>query len=208
MSILSGLDKKSIKVENIAKKALKDKEVLSELLDGVLSKEERIRFNCFNVLLHISEKHPKTLYHKWDFFKKLLVSDNTYFKYIAIHIITNLTRIDSENKFDKIFNMYYSLLDDQSVIPASHVAGNSGKIVCAKPKLKTRITNRLLSIDQTHHSPERRDLIKGYAIESFDQYFDEAKDKKKILEFVEKQLKAKSPKTKKIAKRFLKKWEK
>ncbi|KPL04436.1 MAG: hypothetical protein AMJ90_01025 [candidate division Zixibacteria bacterium SM23_73_2] len=208
MSTLSGLDKKSINIENVARKALKDKEVLSELLEGVLSRKERIRFNCFNVLLYISEKHPKALYPKWDFFKKLLASDNTYFKYIAIHIITNLAKIDEKNKFEKIYEKFYNLLDDKSLIPASHVAGNSGKIVNAKPKLKTRITNRLLSIDKTHHSPERRDLIKSYAIESFDQYFKEAKDKKKILEFVKKQLNAKSPKTKKIAKRFLKKWEK
>jgi len=206
MSILFDLDKKSIDIEGVANKALKDKEVLCELLEGVLSKKEKIRFNCFNVLLHISEKHPKALYSKWNFFAKLLSSDNTYLKYIAIHIIANLTRIDTKNKFEKIFNKYYKLFDDKSMIPASHVAGNSGKIVRAKPKLQIRITNRLLSIDKTHHHPERKDLIKGYAIESLDEYHKEVKNKKKILEFVKRQLKAKSPKTKKIAKEFLKKW--
>ena len=50
-------------------------------------------------------------------------------------------------------------------------------------------------------------MIKGYAIESFSQYFGEAGDKKKIMEFVRKQLNSKSPKTKKLAKEFLEKWE-
>ena len=47
------------------------------------------------------------------------------------------------------------------------------------------------------------DLIKGYAIESFGEYFEEARDKDRIIEFVRQQLNSKSPKTRKIAKKFL-----
>jgi hypothetical protein len=61
-----------------------------------------------------------------------------------------------------------------------------------------------LNIDKTHHNPERRDLVKGAAIESFKEYYEEAKNKKKILDFVKKQLKSRSPKTKKIANEFIK----
>ena len=49
--------------------------------------------------------------------------------------------------------------------------------------------------------------MKAGAIEAFDEYFEEAKDKKKILEFVKDQLKCRSPKTKKKATEFLRKWE-
>jgi len=49
--------------------------------------------------------------------------------------------------------------------------------------------------------------VKAGAIEALDEYFEEAKDKKKILEFVKDQLKCTSPKTRKKAKEFLKKWE-
>jgi hypothetical protein len=197
--------RKNISVESVAKRALKDKEVLSEVLEGLTSKKETIRFNSFKILLLISENHPKVLYPKWDFFAELLSSDNTYHKYVAIYIIANLTRADTKNKFEKIFAKYYNLLNDKSVIPAAHVAGNSGKIAKAKPKLQTNVTNKLLGIDKTYHDPERRDLIKGYVIESFSEYFDEAKNKKRIIEFVEKQLNSKSPRTKKKAKEFLKK---
>jgi len=205
--MLPDLSKKDVSVESVAKEALRDEEVLSELLQGILSKKETIRYNCFKALLLISEKHPEVLYHKWDFFIELLSSDNTYWKYIAIYIIANLIRIDTKNKFEKIFDKFYHLLNDKSVIPAAHLAGNSGKIAQAKPKLQTKITNKLLSIDKTHHAPERRDLIKGYAIESFSEYFEKAENKNKIIDFVKKQLDCKSPKTRKIAKQFLKKWD-
>jgi hypothetical protein len=200
------LSQKNPDIKSIAKKALKDKKLLSELLENLLSKKETLRFNSFNVLLLISEKHPKVLYPKWDFFVKLLGSDNAYHMYIAIYIIANLTRVDTKNKFEKIFNKYYSLLDDKRIVPPSHVAFNSGKIVKAKPKLQNKITSKLLNIDRIHHSAERKALIKSYVIEAFDQYFEETKDKKKIIEFVKKELKSKSPKTRKIATEFLDKW--
>jgi len=200
------MDKKSIDIESVAEEAVKGDNVLAELLEGILSRKETIRYNSFKVLLLISEEHPELLCPKWDFFVGSLESDNTSHKYIAIYIIANLARFDKENNFEKIFDKYYNLLDDKSIIPAGHVAGNSGKIARARPELQTRITDRLLSIDDTHHEPERRELIKGYAIESFSEYFEEAENKEEIIEFVKKQLNNKSPRTRKKAKEFLEKW--
>ena len=74
--------------------------------------------------------------------------------------------------------------------------------------METSITTKLLNIDRTHYDPDRKDLIKGYAIEAFSEYFEEAENKKGIIEFVKNQLKAKSPRTRKKAKEFLKKWKK
>lgn len=199
--MLSELSEKSANVESVAEKALMDERVLSELLEGILCKKETIRFNSFKVLLFLSEKHPKVIYPNWDFFAGLLDSDNTYLKFIAIHIIANLVKVDTKNKFEKIFTKYYNLLND-SVVVAGHVTANSGKIARAKPKLQIKITNKLLNIDKTNQ--KHKDLIKAGAIESFSQYFEKAKDKKKMIEFVRAQLNCKSPKTRKIAERFLK----
>jgi hypothetical protein len=205
--MLNELNRKNVNVKKVAQDALEDKAILADLLEGVLAKKEKIRFNCFRVLLFISEKHPRVLYTQWDFFMRLLHSDNTYLKYIAIYIIANLTLDDPEGKFERVFNRYYALLDDKSMIPASHVAANSTKIAEAKPHLQTRIVNRLLSVDKTHHKPERKDLIKSYVIEAFAELIKGASNKKKMIEFVKEQLEAKSPKTRKKAKEFLRKWE-
>jgi len=192
-------------MDNLAGKAAEDSKALAALLQEVLSKKEAIRHNAFKALLSISEEHPEVLYPEWDFFADLIGSDNTSFKYIAVYIIANLTKVDKQNRFEKIFEKYYSLLDDESVIPAAHVAGNSGKIAKAKPGLQSKITDKLLGIDKTHHALGRKELIKGYAIEAFGEYFAEAEDKRVILEFVEKQQNSKSPRTKKAAQKFLEK---
>jgi hypothetical protein len=183
--------------------ALKDEKVLQELLDGVLSKKDAVRYGSFKALNVLSEKHPERLYGKWDFFVDLMRSGNTHRKYIAIYIIANLTKADAENKFEKLFDAYYGLLGDKSVIPAAHVAVNSGKIALAKPGLLAEITNRLLDIDNTVQ--RHKDLVKASAIEAFEAYFEQSEDKARIIEFVKAQLNCDSPKTRKKAKEFLKK---
>jgi len=197
------LNNKNIDIETIAKKAQKDNKLLAELLDNLRIKNETIRYNSHKVLFYISEQQPKVLYPKWDFFTDLLDSDNTYHKLSSVQLLANLTKADTNGKFEKTFDKFYNLLDDKSFITAVYVAAASGMIAKAKPKLQTKITNRLLNIDQTHHDPERRDLIKGSAVDSFRAYFEEARNKRKIIDFVKKQLKSKSPKSKKIAKEFL-----
>ena len=192
--------------DEIAKKAIEDQKLLSKLLEGILSSEDEIRYPSFKALLIISEEHPEVLYPKWDFFVGLVTSDNSYKKLIALRLIANLTKADTENKFEEIFDDYYSILDEDKTMTAGHLAGNSGKIAKAKPNLQSKITNKLLNIDNTHRG-KQKELIKAYAINAFDEYYDEAKDKKKILEFIKKQLESESPKTRKKAKEFLEKWE-
>jgi hypothetical protein len=199
----TNLNNKSIKIKAFAKKVLKDDKLLAELLDNLWSKNETIRYNSHKVLLFLSQEHSTALYPKWDYLTKFLESDNTYHKLSAIHLLANLIKVDKDGKFEKIFNKFYGLLDDKSFITAAYVAGASGKIAVAKPKLQTRITNRLLSIDKTHHEQERKDLVKASIIEAFQEYFDQTRNKKRILEFVKKQLNCKSPKTRKTAKEFL-----
>jgi len=200
------LKDKNMNVENMAEKALGDERILSELLDNLRIREETVRHNSSKVLNLISQKNPDVLYLQWDYFVELLLSDHTYWKLSVIPVIANLTGVDTENKFEDVLDKFFGLLNDKSMITAAWIAANSGKIAKAKPDLQSRITNTLLSIDRTHHDPERKDLIKAGAIESFEEYFEEAIDKKRILKFVKKQLECKSPKTRKLAKDFLMKW--
>jgi len=203
--MLADLTKKSMSVESVTRKALKDKQIFSDLFEGIKFKNETIRYNSFKVLMRLSEEHPEVLYPKWDFFVGMLDSPNSYWRLSAVRLIANLTKVDTKNKFERIFDKYYSLLND-SVIVAIYLVGDSGKIARAKPKLQTKITNKLMSIDKTQQ--KHKDLVKGAAIEAFSDYFEEAEDKKRIIDFVKAVLKGESPKARKIAKEFLSKWDK
>jgi hypothetical protein len=185
---------------------LTENENLSQLLEDIFSKKDKIRSNSFNILIELSEEQPEVLYLKWDFFVSLLDSNNHYQRYISINILANLVKVDSKNKFENVFDRYFSNLDGERTMVAGQAALNSGKIAKMKPNLQTQITNRLLNIEKTHQG-KQIELIKGYVIEAFNEYFEESSDKNKILNFVKRQLESKSPKTRKLANKFLRKWD-
>lgn len=189
----------------LAKKAIENKKIFNELLVRILSKEDEIRYPSFKILLVISEEYPEVLYPKWDFLADLLKSNNSYKKLIALRLIANLTKADTENKFEEIFDDYYEILNEDKTMTAAHLAGNSGKIAKAKSNLQSKITDKLVNIDNTYRG-RQKELIKSYIIEAFDEYYEVSEDKEKIIEFVKKQLDSDSPKTKKKAEEFLKKW--
>lgn len=200
------LNNESASIESIVSKALKDEETLSEVFKGIFSDNAKVKYRCAKVLRNLSQTNPETLYPKWSFFVEMLESENTFLKSDAIFIIANLARVDWEKKFERIFQTYYGLLDDKSMVTAANLVKISPVIAKAKPALQSEVTNRLLSIDETHHGPECKNVIKGHAILALAKYFEDSKDKKKILQFMKKELSNTRPATRKKAERFLKKW--
>jgi hypothetical protein len=190
---------------------LADNPDIEALKRGVLTKKQPLKNNSFKTLLAMAQENPGILYTDWDFFAGLIEPDKgADTKYIGLYIIAHLTAADNEGKFKKLFDSFYALLDDDSLIPAAHVSLVSGIIVNNLPELESRITNKLLEIEATHHAPGRRDLIKSYIIEAFDTYFDKitnSADRKRILAYITAQQECLSPKTEKCARAFIKKWE-
>lgn len=203
--MISGLNKKDIDVDYYVNELLKNKNLTSEYLDGLLLKHSAYVENCFKVLDIISEKNPEFLYPHWDFFINHMRSANNYHKTHAIIIISNLTAIDKQKKFESVFDEFYDNLKSNKTIVPMYLLKYSSRIVNNKPYLEDRITNILLNIDQIHPG-KQIELVKSAVIESFSEFFTKSKNKEKIINFVEKQLKTTSPKTKKIAKDFLNKY--
>ncbi|MFB0534155.1 MAG: hypothetical protein ACETWR_04130 [Anaerolineae bacterium] len=194
-------DKEHPNLQKAMQLALADEKILKGILDGIVSKDEVYRYNCFKVLVQISESQPLVLYPEWDYFIALLDSSNAYHRSIAVQILANLTPADAQYRFEAIFDRYFDLLDDEKIIVTRSLVQSAGTIARAKPSLQARIVERLLGIDETHH--KHKDLIKGDAIQSFQVFFEDYPDKERILGFVEQQLQCSSPKTRKTAKAFL-----
>jgi hypothetical protein len=51
------------------------------------------------------------------------------------------------------------------------MAQKAGKIALARPDLQEQVTARLLAVEQTHHTPERQELLKADVIQSLGEYF-------------------------------------
>ena len=210
--LLQKLGDKSITKDQLLEKVKHNYDLIPELLNGISSSKPTIRYGCGKILMDISEVKPEKLYPYMDFFINLLESKYRILTWNAIIIIANLTKIDNENKFESIFEKYYSLLENDYMVTVANVVGNSGKIALAKPHLTQKITDKLLTVENIsttpHLSEECKRVVIEHAIRSLNMFFPQIKQKDKVILFVKKHLNS-SRKTLQIeSENFLKKWDK
>ena len=181
---------------------------IEEGLQGLQSENAKMRDQYFYTLLSISETFPEQLYPNWETMVSILRKPEVSNKYVAIHLIANLVRVDTEEKFEMIFDEFYQLITHESPVVSAHIAGVSGKIIRSKPHLQQQITSLLLNIDNVNRC-RHPELLKSYVIQAFDDCFDmiSTKEQTSVIQFVKNQINSESPKTRKTAKAFLEKWK-
>lgn len=162
------------------------------LVKGMYSVKPSIRYGCGKVLMDLSETHAVEVYPYIDSFIELLDSKYRIIKWNSMAIIANISIIDKEKKIDFIFEKYSSFLRDEYMITVANTIENLGKIALAKPYLTQKITAEILRVEKIkltpHLTEECRRVIAEKAIGSFDLFFDNIDEKKKVLSFVERQM--------------------
>lgn len=187
------------------KKAMDNPDYLKILIDNLLSKDDEVRFSSFQTLLKISEKNPNILYKHWEYFGKMLTSKNSYHQYIAIHLLANLTKIDSENKFDKIYENYFGILNRGKTMTSGHAIEKAGIIAKFKKQYQSKITSLLLNFEDIY-TGKQTELMKAAVIQAFSHFFEQSNRKEEIINFVKQSEKSSSPKAQKLATEFLLKY--
>jgi hypothetical protein len=209
--LLQKLENKTMTKQQLLKKVKQNYGLIPEILGGISSSKPAIRYGCAKVLMDLSEEEPEQLYSNMDFFINLLESKYRILTWNAIIIISNLTKVDKEKKFDSIFNKYYSYLDDEYMVSVANVVGNSGKIALAKPYLTQKITDKLLKVENIsitpHLSEECKRVITQHAIKTFDTFFPQIEQKDKVISFVKKHINSSRESLRTESEKFLKKWD-
>lgn len=208
--LLQKLGDKSLSKERLFQKVKQNDDLIPEIIAGVSSPKPAIRYGCGKILMDVSEEHPEKLYPFMDFFVTLLDSKYRILTWNAMCIIANLSKVDKEKKFEKIFEKYFSFLQNDYMVTVANVVGNSGKIARAKPDLTQRIVEKLLTVEQLattpHLSEECKKVIAEHAIGSFDMFFPQIQQKDKVLAFVKKHRNSPRESLRTAANNFLEKW--
>jgi hypothetical protein len=190
--LLSGLEDKSLTKGRLHQIVEHNLELIPVLVKGMYSLKPSIRYGCGKVLMDLSENYPGEIYPYIDSFIELLDSKYRIITWNSMAIIANMAPIDKEKKIDSIFEKYSSFLRDEYMITVANVIENLGKIALAKPYLTQKITAKILSVEKIkltpHLTEECRRVIAEKAIGSFDLFFDNIDEKKKVLSFVERQV--------------------
>ncbi|HEX9974112.1 MAG TPA: hypothetical protein VGD14_18730, partial [bacterium] len=124
-SSLQQLAKKETTAEAITDNVIQNPDLLPEIFQGLNAEKANVKYGCLKVLRLISEQQPAMLYPHFNFFVDLLDSEVTFFKWGTILIIANLTSVDLNDKFEKIFDKYFAPITGHVMIPASNIIGSA-----------------------------------------------------------------------------------
>ena len=211
MNISKELDKKGADIAKVAAAAIKKPELIAECIEGVKAPKGTLRYGYEKVLRLISEQRPELVYPYFADFVAMMDHPNSFLKWGAILTIANLTAVDEDGRFEKIFNKYYAPIKGPVMVSAANAIGGSAKIAFSKPTLTEQIVREILKVEKakfTKHdqpSPECRNVAIGQAIDTFGQIFVQIENKGPVIKFVKRQLTNTRPKVVKKAEQFLKK---
>lgn len=203
--LISKIADKNVNINEFAKLIIKDNQKRDEIVYLMLNSNKiMVYYHSYYILSKASETRPDLFYKYWEDFISLLHHENSYHRDFGLTLIANLTEVDEENRFLKIFDDYFKHLNDVKFTTAKHCVQNTAKILANKACLKEDIINILLDIDNLCDFPKKqKSLLKSGIIEVFDKFYDDLENKDNINEFVKRQLDNISPKTKKSAKNFV-----
>jgi hypothetical protein len=205
-AIMEQIGQKGSDKEEVAERVIGEPGLLKTVIEGLSARPAAIKYGCSKILRIISQKKPELLYPSFDFFVQRLDIDNTFLKCDAILILANLTSVDSDNKFEAIFDRYFAPIKGPTLIVAANIIGSAARIALSKPELTDRIVGKLLKVENAKYQTEEcRNIALGQAIDSFDEFFERIGDKERVRRLVKKQLRNTRKSTAKKAAQFLKK---
>jgi hypothetical protein len=208
-SILQQLRTKRIDVATGADRLVADSDSIPELVEALQTERSSAKYAYEKVLRLVSERRPELIYPHFNAVAALLDHENSFLKWGAIMTMANLTAVDTEGRFETLFDRYYAPICGPTMVTASNIIGSSPRIVQAKPHLTQRVTTEILKVEKAqyqHHgspSPECRNVVLGQAIDAFDPFFDRIDDKAAVFAFVKRQLTNTRKQVVKKAERFL-----
>ena len=178
------------------------------LIENLKSNEDTLRFNSFLLAQSIARDEGALLYPFWEELAAMLKDSNNFHRSIAIQILAALCPIDQEDKFESIKEDYFGNLHSGSIMTIRYLIQSTTAIFLAKPNLQPYLMNILLHIEKhVNLKPERIDLLRNDILIVFEEIWGKIDEKEPLIEFAEKAIQVQSPKTKKQAREFLKKYK-
>lgn len=207
--LIKDIADKNVDIDRYVELVLSNTDIRSTVVDNILNNPSiMVYYHCYNIISKASEKEPSLFYEYWNDFALLLNHRNSYHRDIGLTIIANLTKVDNENLFLFIYDTYIELFNDIKFMTAECFVKNLKKVVVYKPEYEESLVTLLLDVDnRCSYTVKQKELLKSIIIEFFDLVYEKTLYQEKILSFVNDQVGSISPKTRKIAQNFLKKYD-
>ena len=157
-------------------------------LNDFFSKTAKVKYAGTKKAMAISKEDPSELYPDFDFFIELLNSENQIIKWTAIQVIGNLSKVDKKKKVDKLLPRLIGFLNCGKMITANNTILALSEIALNKPEHQEKIFKEIIKVEHYNYDTlECRNVALGKVVSALGKFKDEIKDRKDILEFLERQ---------------------
>ena len=204
--LLIDISNKQFDKQKYVNMVISDEEFRDFIVENMIKHPKiMVYYHCFYIVSDASSLQPELFYNYWDEMYQLLEHKNSYHRDFGLIILANLASVDDKNKFESIISKYLELLHDEKIMTAETCVKNCFIIASVKTELCEMIVNRLLELEGKKYYPEKQmALMMSFIIEGFESIIDIYPKKSKLIEFANRHLTSISPKTRKIAKQFVK----
>ena len=192
-------------IDELMRRVSSDPDAIPSML-AALNQKGTARFKAAKDLQLISRANPCLLYPYFQAFANLLDSSSSVLLWNAIIILSHLIQVDSERRFDLIFDRYFAHLWDGKLVTAANILENSGRIARNRPDIAERITQELLDVDRIPlPTPECREVARGKVLSSFAEYVDILKRNRAANDFIIRCTNSRRPSVKKQSEALVRK---
>ncbi len=135
-----------------------DSEEISQLVEWLALKEDKIRYQAFLLLKHRSAI-DSAVYQYWEVFRSKLCNENSYQRSIGLMLIAENVRWDNCNKMKDTLEEYLKLLKDEKPITVRQCIQSLRAVIEARAELSEAIADQLMSLVLTDYKETMRKLI-------------------------------------------------
>lgn len=176
------------------------------MFEELSSANPRVKYAAAKELLATAYKNPASLHPHFDFFEKLLDSDNKILRWTAIDILGHLAGLEKGDRTEKLNRRLFGFLRCGNLITANHAISALSDIASAHPRYRLEITRELLKVEHyTFDTEECRNIALGKVILAIGSYYDAKPEQAGVIEFVRRQTRNERNGTARKARAFLKK---
>lgn len=178
-------------------------------LNKLDSKDPKVKYGFARELLNIGADSPELLYDHFDYWTKLMKSENNILKWTAIDIVGYISSVDKGNKVEKEIKNIFDLLHCGNLITCNHAIFALGLIAINKPLKRTRIIKELVTISEDSFDTEEcKCIATGKVIEVLKDFTGDIRNNEDILEFIRNAQNSQRNATKKKADALMRKLKK
>lgn len=140
--------------------------LVKECIDNLGSTDGNTRLNALQTILKITEDKVDWVYEVWDDLVCKLDHENSYQRSIAIMVLCNLAKSDSENRIEGILDRLLAHTRDDKFITSRQCIQNIWKVAAINNRTKTIVLDHLEKqyadcSEDKHYNLIRQDVIQS-----------------------------------------------